>query len=382
MPDELHLLGPIRHHYDDLVADKTINADPAQHKLIAVLDQLLSDIRAKRLSSKSSALGWLFGQKNTEPKSGQGLYIWGGVGRGKTWLMDIFYSKVDTLPKRRVHFHDFMQEVHQHIHNHRQIYKAGRTQEKDPIPPVAKKIAAKAKLLCFDEFSVSDITDAMLLGRLFKVLFDEGVIVVATSNIAPHDLYKDGLNRQLFVPFIELLQSKLMTHELISTTDYRLAKLPNSSLYNWPLNKRSEKAMDQAWGLLTDEAAPESHVLKLKGRELRVPRATKSVCRFHFDQLCREARGASDYLAISNNYQIVMIDNIPIILSSERNVAKRFIALIDILYDHHCKLIVSADAKPELLFQSKSGKEAFEFERTASRLIEMQSLEYDTAIQG
>ena len=382
MSDELHLLGAIRHQYDVLVANETIKEDPAQHALIAVLDQLLSDIRAKRLSSKSSALGWLFGQKNIEPKSRQGLYIWGGVGRGKTWLMDMFFSTIDSIPKRRVHFHDFMQEVHQHIHNHRQIYKAGRTQEKDPIPPVAKKIATKAKLLCFDEFSVSDITDAMLLGRLFKVLFEEGVIIVATSNIAPYDLYKDGLNRQLFLPFIELLQSKLTTHELLSTTDYRLAKLPNSSLYNWPLNNKSERAMDQAWGLLTEGAVPESHVIKLKGRELRVPRATKSVCRFHFDQLCREARGASDYLAIANTYQIVMIDNISIILASERNEAKRFIALIDILYDHHCKLIVSADAKPELLFQSKFGKEAFEFERTASRLIEMQSLEYGAALQG
>ena len=381
MPDELHLLGAIRHKYDEQVASGAIVCDSVQLELVARLDQLASDIAAKKLSSKSSALGWLFGQKNADPLSRQGLYIWGGVGRGKTFLMDLFFTQVDTESKRRVHFHDFMQEVHQHIHNHRQIFKAGKTREKDPIVSVARLLAAKAKLLCFDEFSVSDITDAMLLSRLFKSLFDEGVIVVATSNIAPRDLYKEGLNRQLFLPFIELLQSKMNIYEMVSASDYRLSKLSSDNLYNWPLNERAIRAMDLAWGMLTDNAAPHKEIIQLKGRQLTVPRAARGVCRFHFDQLCREPRGASDYLAIAHRYKSIMIDEIPVLLAGERNEAKRFISLIDILYDNHNKLVVSANSPPELIYQANSGKEALEIERTASRLIEMQSQEYNVAME-
>jgi len=379
LSNKLDLVGPVRHVYDDLISAGRVEPDLAQAELVLFLDQFLSDINAKRLSSKSSALGWLFGKKSEESPTRDGIYIWGGVGRGKTFLMDLFFEVIDTSPKRRVHFNDFMQEAHQHIHNHRQNYKAGITSEKDPVPGVAKLIAAEARLLCFDEFSVSDITDAMLLGRLFKALFEENVTIVATSNIKPEDLYKDGLNRQLFMPFIELLQTRLHTFELASDSDYRASKLPTDKYYSWPLNACAEKAMDDVWNMLTDSATPDKETLKVKGRTFEIPRTAKGVARFHFDNLCREPRGASDYLAIARHYHGVMIDCVPVLSASERNEAKRFILLIDILYDNHCRLVISADGPPDALYQGKGGREAFEFERTASRLIEMQSREYNVA---
>jgi len=375
------LLGPVRRVYDRRVLAGEIVAEPAQIELAGHLDQLITDISAKRLSSKSSSLGWLFGKKAEENPTKDGLYIWGEVGRGKTYLMDIFFQVCETLPKRRVHFNDFMQEAHQQIHNHRQIYKAGKTSQKDPIPPVARLLAAKSKVLCFDEFVVSDIADAMLLGRLFKVLFEEGTIIVATSNLQPADLYRDGLNRQLFVPFIELLQLKFNVHQMASGSDYRLSKLAAENMYSWPLNERASRAMQNNWDLLTEEAAPDVQTIELKGRQIVVPQSARGVARFHFDQLCREARAAEDYLAIAGQYKTIMIDNVPILLADERNVAKRFILLIDVLYDNKCRVIISADGPPDAIYQATSGREAHEFERTVSRLIELQSLDYN-AVDG
>ncbi len=385
MPDELDLLGPVRREYDERVSRGLIDNDPAQVELVTLLDQLIRDITAKRLSAKSSALGWLFGRKADASPTKDGLYIWGGVGRGKSYLMDLFFEVVDMAPKRRIHFNDFMQEAHQHIHNHRQIYKAGKTDKKDPIPPVAKLLATKSRLLCFDEFSVSDIADAMLLGRLFKVLFEEGVIVVATSNIDPCDLYKDGLNRQLFLPFIELLKSKLTLFEMASGMDYRLSKLPMDRFYSWPLNERAKQAMNDNWDQLTGGILPQSQTLNIAGggsRQIIVPAAGKGVARFDFDTLCRQPRGVSDYLAIAHAFSTIMIDDVPVMLASERNEAKRFISLIDVLYDNRCRLVISADGPPQSLYQAKSGREAFEFERTCSRLIEMQSSDYNRALEN
>lgn len=381
MSNKLDLPGPVRRIYDELVASGGVDDDPAQVELILILDQLIDDINAKRLSSKSSALGWLFGKKFEENPAKDGIYIWGGVGRGKTFIMDLFFEVVDISPRRRVHFNDFMREAHQHIHNHRQIYKAGKTNEKDPVPSVAKLLAAKARLLCFDEFSVSDITDAMLLGRLFKALFEENVSIVVTSNIRPEDLYKDGLNRQLFMPFIALLKARLHVFELASSSDYRISKLPADKFYSWPLDERADRAMDDVWKMLTDDAQPVRESINLQGRVIEIPRTAKGVARFHFDNLCREPRGTSDFLAIARQYHAVMIDSVPVMLASERNEAKRFILLIDVLYDNHCRLVISADGPPDALYQVSGGREAFEFERTASRLIEMQSREYNEACE-
>ncbi|MCF6320304.1 MAG: AFG1 family ATPase [Rhizobiaceae bacterium] len=382
MPDQLHLSGPVRRVYDQKVLAGEIVAEPEQIALAAKLDQLITDISAKRLSSKSSSLGWLFGKKTEENPTKDGLYIWGDVGRGKTYLMDIFFSICDFLPKRRVHFNDFMQETHQHIHDHRQNYKSGNTKQKDPIPPVARLLASKSKVLCFDEFHVSDITDAMLLGRLFKVLFDEGTIIVATSNVQPANLYRDGFNRQLFTPFIELLQVKLNVHEMLAGSDYRLLKLGAENMYSWPLNERAKHAMQDTWNLLTENAKPEEQTIELKGRQLVVPQAARSVARFHFDQLCREARSAEDYLAIARQYKTIMIDDVPVLSAEERNEAKRFIMLIDVLYDNKCRVIISAEGPPDTIYQVASGKEAFEFARTVSRLIELQSQDYNEAGDG
>ncbi|MBO8142887.1 MAG: cell division protein ZapE, partial [Firmicutes bacterium] len=272
MPNELDLLGPVRRVYDEHLLSGNFQHDPAQIELVTLLDRLIIKLDTKRLSSKSSSLGWLFGKKSVENPGKDGIYIWGGVGRGKSFLMDIFFAAVNFGPKRRVHFHDFMQEAHQLIHEQRQQYASGETKHKDPVIPVGKKLAAKSKLLCFDEFSVSDITDAMLLGRLFKILFDEGTTIVATSNIKPQDLYFNGLNRQLFLPFIDLLLFRMDVHELISITDYRLSKLPNDKLYSHPLGPQANQTMNQVWDLLTDYGQPIADTIKLKGRQINVQR--------------------------------------------------------------------------------------------------------------
>lgn len=379
MPIDLDSLGPVRRVYDEHVLSGNLQNDPAQIELVKLLDQLIAKLDTKRLSSKSSSLGWLFGKKSAENPGKEGLYIWGGVGRGKSFLMDMFYEAANISPKRRIHFNDFMQEAHQLIHEQRQKFAAGKSKHEDPVIPVGKILAAKSRLLCFDEFSVSDIADAMLLGRLFKVLFDEGTTIVATSNIPPKDLYRDGLNRQLFMPFIDLFLSKMDIHELASINDYRLAKLPAGKLYSSPLNESSQRIIDQVWGLLTDDREPKAEIINLKGRTIDVPRTAGGVARFHFDQLCREPRGAADYLAIAKRFETIMIDEIPILAPSERNEAKRLILLIDVLYDNHCHLVVSADGPPESLYGAKSGRENFEFARTASRLVEMQSKEYNSS---
>ncbi len=379
MSNKLDLLDPVRRVYDEEVLAGIIKSDTVQLELVAKLDQLLHDITTKTLSLKSSSLGWLFGKKAAENPLKNGLYIWGGVGRGKSHLMDMFFDACTVPSKRRVHFNDFMQEAHQLIHDQRQKIKNGETKQNDPVLPVGKILASKANLLCFDEFSVSDITDAMLLGRLFKVLFDEGVVIVSTSNIRPSKLYYHGLNRKLFLPFIDLLTSKMDVFELVSQSDYRLSKLSIDKYYSWPLDEKADQTMASVWNLLTDYSDPEAQTIALKGRSLQIPSAANGVARFHFDQLCRQPRGVVDYMAIAKKYQTVMIDGIPILQADQRNEAKRFILLVDILYDNHCNLIVSADGPPDEIYKANGVTEAFEFERTISRLIEMQSKQYNAA---
>jgi cell division protein ZapE len=291
-------------------------------------------------------------------------------------LMDMFFELVPVRRKRRVHFNDFMADVQDRIQRHRQARKDGAVKEDDPIPPVARAIAAEAWVLCFDEFSVNDIADAMILSRLFSALFAEGVVLVATSNVAPGDLYRDGLNRQLFLPFIAILERHADIVALDAEVDYRQEKLGRRPVYLTPLGPDADARMDEAWKAVTRGVPDRPEEIAVKGRQLAVPRASGSAARFGFADLCGKPLGARDFLAIAARYRTVFIDHIPVLGDTRRNEAKRFILLIDTLYDQHARLVVSAAAPPEKLYAGRIGVEAFEFERTASRLTEMQSSEW------
>ncbi|ASP35562.1 cell division protein ZapE [Labrenzia sp. VG12] len=374
---ELPVNRALSARYDALVASGEISEDPVQREAVRQLDLLNTRLAETRLASKKSSLGWLFANKKNQLwASVQGLYMWGGVGRGKTMLMDLFYEVTVIRRKRRVHFHEFMTDVHERIHEHRQAHKRGEVKGDDPIPPVAAQIADETRLLLFDEFSVTDIADAMILGRLFTQLFERGVIVVATSNVEPSKLYKDGLNRQLFVPFIQMLSSKVEILHLDSPTDYRLEKLAGAPIYITPLGEASTAQMDALFTKLTHGMKPHAEELENKGRKIPVPVVASGAARFTFDDLCMQPLGASDYLRIANAYSTVFLDNVPVLSRARRNEAKRFINLIDTLYDNGIKLVVSAEAEPQDLYVGEDGTEAFEFDRTASRLIEMRSEAY------
>lgn len=358
-----------------------IEQDPVQTGLARKLDALAAELETRALASKSSSLGWLFSRQK-KPELIRGMYIHGGVGRGKSMLMDLFFQSVNLKRKRRAHFHDFMADAQERIHQQRLAFKNGETKEEDPMPPVARELASEAKLLCFDEFTVTDIADAMILGRLFSGLFEAGVVVVATSNVAPDDLYKDGLNRQLFLPFIDVLKAHCAVHWLDARTDYRLKKLSRAPVYVTPLDAGAKAAMDDIWQRMTagNPAAPSA--LEVKGRKVTVPLAAGGVARFSFADLCEQPLGARDYLAIARNYHTVFVDEVPLMDRSVQNHAKRFINLIDTLYDSGTRLVISAEGPPEALYSASAGTEAFEFSRTVSRLHEMQSKEYLAAKTG
>jgi cell division protein ZapE len=299
----------------------------------------------------------------------RGLYLWGDVGRGKSMLMDLFFAEVPAAHKRRVHFNEFMVDTHAAIHAERQ--RAGSS---DPIPPVASAIAEAARLLCFDEFQVTDVADAMILGRLFEQLFQRGVVVVATSNVAPDRLYEGGLNRQLFLPFISEFKQRLDVIELDGAVDYRLHRISGLSTYICPLGPTADAAMDTAWFKLTDRKAGAPQNLTILGRILRVPQAAKGVARFDFADLCAQALAGADYLAVARAFHTVLIDRIPKLEPGQRDEARRFVLLIDTLYDEGVKLICSATAEPRELYVTGDGVDAFR--RTVSRLHEMQSEDY------
>lgn len=365
----------VTQQYEHLVETGALSRDAAQARTAAALDALVGEICEKRLARKSSALGWLFARRG-KPETVKGLYIHGGVGRGKTMLMDLFFKMVPVEHKRRAHFNDFMADVHDRIGRHREALKKGAVRETDPIPPVAAALAGEAWVLCFDEFTVTDIADAMILSRLFSALFERGVVLVATSNVAPDDLYRDGLNRGLFEPFIDILRRHARVLELDSDTDYRLEKLHHLPVYMTPLDAEADRLMDQAWAAATEGKEAHGEVLEVKGRHVPVPRAAGGAARFTFAELCERPLGARDYLALTKRFDTVFIDRVPVMDMRRRNEAKRFILLVDTLYDSGVRLFLSAAAPPERLYSAPSGTEVFEFERTASRLVEMQSRDW------
>ena len=360
--------------YAETIQTGAIESDPEQLRVIAQLDALLTRLQVVPLAN-GSFLNRLFSSRKS-PEIVKGLYIWGSVGRGKTMLMDMFFDAVPLAQKRRVHFHSFMAEVHAGIHAWRQRKKTGGVKGEDPIAPVAEKLAGEAQLLCFDEFSVTDIADAMILGRLFTALFGHGVVVVATSNVEPSRLYDKGLNRALFLPFIRLLHERVDVVELDARTDFRLEKLSGSPVYLVPADDKASAAMDTLFVNLTGRADAPAASLTVLGRQVPVPQAHGHIARFAFDDLCKQPLAAADYLAIAEQFHTIFIDNIPVMEIQHRNEAKRFINLIDTLYDQNVKVIASAVAEPHELYLADEGKEAFEFERTASRLIEMRSKDY------
>jgi cell division protein ZapE len=363
-----------RAHYQALVASGAIEPDVAQAEAadaFAGLEQRLAGYKPLR---KQGLLGRLFADKDGAPP--RGLYIHGEVGRGKTMLMDLFFQHSQVVHKRRAHFHEFMAEVHERIHGYRQNIARGEIADGDVIALTAGAIFDEAWLLCFDEFHVTDIADAMILGRLFTKLFELGTVVVATSNVAPDDLYKGGLNRALFLPFIAQISDHMDVLRLDARTDFRLEKLAGVKMWLVPANREADAALDKAWGRMTGNAPCKPRDISIKGRVLRVPCSAHGVARFSFADICEKPLAASDYLRLAHDYHTLLIDRIPVMDYPERNAAKRFIALIDTLYDNAVKLMASAAADPVSLYVATDGNEANEFKRTSSRLIEMSSESY------
>ena len=351
--------------YAELLAAGELKADAAQSRAVAALDRLATDLERPG--------GFLSRLLKRKPRC-NGIYLWGGVGRGKSMLMDLAFDRLDVEPKRRVHFHAFMLETHARLR------AARATEEADPIEPVAAEIAAEAKLLCFDEMQVTNPADAMILSRLFEKLLQRGVAVVTTSNRPPGDLYKDGLNRELFLPFIALIERRMEVVEVNGPTDYRLQRLSGVRVWHVPNGPEATAALAQAFFQLTDypvedrAKVPSEELDVGGGRKLLVPKSLKGVAVFSFKRLCGEARGAADYLAIAQRFHTVILVGIPVMSRDMRNEAARFVTLIDALYEHKVKLLASADAEPAALYAHGDG--SFEFERTVSRIEEMRSADY------
>ncbi len=366
--------SPFRAQYQALVASGAIEPDPAQADLVEAFADLERRLSGYKPPRKQRLIGRLFADKNGSPP--RGLYVHGEVGRGKTMLMDLFFQSSPVTHKRRAHFHEFMAEVHERIYGYRQNIARGEIADNDVIALTASAIFEEAWLLCFDEFHVTDIADAMILGRLFAKLFELGTVVVATSNVAPEDLYKGGLNRALFLPFIAQISAHMDVLRLDARTDFRLEKLVGVSMWLVPADAQADAALDKAWVRMTGNAKCKPRDISIKGRILHVPCSSHGVARFSFADLCEKPLGASDYLRLAHDYHTILVDHIPVMDYAERNAAKRFISLIDTLYDNAVKLMASAEADPMSLYLATEGHEANEFKRTSSRLIEMSSDSY------
>ena len=375
MPD------PVKRAYLALAEAGHLEPDSEQIRLADCLDALLVELCDRRLKTKKNTLVWVL-SRGAKPEPVKGLYIWGAVGRGKTMLMDQFHAAAPNERKLRTHFHEFMADVHDRIHRFRQALKAGAVKGDDPIVPVAADIAAETSLLSFDEFFVTDIADAMILGRLFESLFQHGVTIVATSNVPPDELYKNGLNRSLFLPFVALLKDRMDVFHLDAPKDFRLEALTSQPLYIVPGGLKADDILDGHFCRLTGVRKGELAEIAHKGRLISVPEQARGVARFSFDGLCRRPLGAADYLKIARAYHTIILSDIPIMDDSQRNEARRFINLIDTLYDNRTKLVVSADAEPDRLWRGKDGHENLAFARTASRLIEMRSDAFLSAERG
>ncbi|MEO7751728.1 MAG: cell division protein ZapE [Sphingomicrobium sp.] len=359
------MIGPVRTAFDQLVRDGELKSDPAQLRAVEALDQLATTFDHE---------GFFARLLNPNRDGPAGVYLWGGVGRGKSMLMDLAFAHIDIAAKRRVHFAEFMLETHGRLHHARE------REEGDPIEPVAQEIANEANLLCFDEMQVTNPADAMILSRLFARLIALGVKVVTTSNRPPGDLYKDGINRELFLPFIALVEQRLLVVEVNGPTDYRLDRLQGVEAWHVPNGAQATAALSRAFFQLTDypvedrSKVPAEDLALGGGRVLHVPKSVKGVAVFSFARLLGEARGAPDYIAIARRYHTVILVGIPVMGPDMRNEAARFVTLIDALYEHKVKLLAAADAEPCALYPSGDG--SFEFQRTISRLEEMQSADY------
>ena len=372
-PTDPAMRGPLP-AYRAKVAAGELAADSAQQLAAERLQRLWSRLRGYDPSPRpGNGGGFLTRLLRLRPTDGadedrpHGLYLVGEVGRGKSMLMDLFFAAADVPRKQRIHFHRFMQTVHKRFH----AFKRTHPEIEDPIPPLADLIASDSALLCFDEFQVNDIADAMILGRLFQGLFERGVVVVATSNTAPDDLFRGQPGRDAFLPFIELIKQKLDVLALDAGRDFRRSRLRGMRTWHVPADARADRALDAAFAELTGDAAGRPETLAVMGRKLVVPIAAEGVARFDFATLCGTALGAGDYLALATHFHTLILDAIPRLSPANYDVARRFITLIDTLYDHRVKLVASADAMPDQLYQY--GENARMFERTASRLDEMRS---------
>jgi cell division protein ZapE len=350
--------------YDARVVEGSLRADPAQRALLGRLEAL----RAFLEKQDERPRGGLRGLFTRAPQPPKGLYLWGGVGRGKSMLMDLFFQSLAIVAKRRVHFHAFMQEIHRAMH------EARARNVEDPLLPVAAAVAQSVRCLCFDEMQITDITDAMIVGRLFEMLVDDGVVIVTTSNRPPEDLYKDGLNRASFLPFIEFLRERMEVVELESPTDYRQHRLAGAQVYFTPAGRQAKAAIEAIWVDLTGGAAGDVRHVPVNGRVLDIPRFANGVGRASFWELCAKPLGPADYLAIASTVRVLILEDVPHLSASNYNEAKRFVTLIDALYEAKVRLICSAADEPERLYMEGAG--AFEFERTASRLREMQAADW------
>ncbi|ALE03250.1 cell division protein ZapE [Bartonella ancashensis] len=372
--------------YEQLFSQGKIDFDQAQLALAKHLDHLLQNIFEQDvswfstlMSSFKKTIRSCFRNSKQEMSNdfAQGIYIYGEVGRGKTMLMDLFFSCLPQIRKKRAHFGDFMNDVHKRIDIYRKRFESVKAEKSDPILAVAKDFAKEARVLCFDEFTVTDIADAMILSRFITALFDQGVIFVATSNVAPDDLYHNGLNRFLFLPFIRILKERVSVINLDAKTDYRLEKLNSQQMYVTSLGDASDYFMDKEWALALDGKKEMPDNIAVKGRIIRVFRSGAGCARFDYRDLCVKPLAAAEYSALGERYHTIFIDNVPVMDDTLRNETKRFILLIDSLYDRRVRLFMSTETELNGLYRVRSKTtETFEFQRTQSRLFEMQSQDY------